>query len=319
MNAAGRLAVYGTGLVLLFAAGLGAGRVLVPESATSHRQQAAESAEPGEHGAPGEGHGEGGHSDGGDHTSPAGSGSADSIRGLSVAQNGFVLSPVTAPHQVGQSGRLSFTVLTSSGKPVTDFAVEHEKRLHLIVVRTDGTQFKHVHPTLDESTGRWSLPWTWHAAGTYRVFADFVPAGSADAPDTTLSRSIDVAGELTPRPAGAVQRTDTVDGYQLKLNGDLKAGQSTELVVEVSKNGQPVTTLEPYLGAFGHLVALRDGDLAYLHVHPEGDSPTPGSTGGPTISFAVTAPTAGRYLLYLDFQIDGTVRTASFVLEGESI
>lgn len=64
-------------------------------------------------------------------------------------------------------------------------------------------------------------------------------------------------------------------------------------------------------------MALRDGDLAYLHVHPEGGSPTRGSSGGPTISFAVEAPTAGRYLLYLDFQIGGMVRTATFVLEGD--
>ena len=28
--------------------------------------------------------------------------------------------------------------------------------------------------------------------------------------------------------------------------------------------------MEPYLGAKGHLVALREGDLAYLHIHPEG-------------------------------------------------
>lgn len=313
MNAAGRLAAYGAGLLLLFGGGLGAGLMLVPESTSSARQQSAGSAESG--GRSSDEHGNDGHTDGGGHSSSTETGGADSTRGLSLAQNGYLLSPVAAPHQVGEAGKLSFTVLDQEGKPVTDFAVSHEKLLHLIVVRTDGTGFRHVHPTLDESTGTWSLPWIWQAAGTYRVFADFVPTGSDDAPDITVTRSVDVAGELTPDPATTLRRSDTVDGYQVKLSGDLKVGQSTVLEASVAKDGRPVTKLEPYLGAFGHLVALRDGDLAYLHVHPEGTSPKPGDTGGPTIHFAVEAPTAGRYLLYLDFQIDGTVRTATFVLE----
>lgn len=45
-----------------------------------------------------------------------------------------------------------------------------------------------------------------------------------------------------------------------------------------------VTDLKPYVGAFGHLVALRAGDLAYLHVHPDGapgDGRTAPGPGGP--------------------------------------
>jgi hypothetical protein len=74
--------------------------------------------------------------------------------------------------------------------------------------------------------------------------------------------------------------------------------------------------LQPYLGAFGHLVVLRQGDLAYLHVHPMGAEPGPGATSGPTIDFMSSAPTAGRYLLYLDFKVDGRVHTARFVLDA---
>lgn len=40
------------------------------------------------------------------------------------------------------------------------------------------------------------------------------------------------------------------------------------LTLSVAKGTHPVTDLQPYLGAYGHLVALRQGDLAYLHVHP---------------------------------------------------
>jgi len=75
----------------------------------------------------------------------------------------------------------------------------------------------------------------------------------------------------------------------------------------VTKDGRPVTDLDPYLGAYGHLVTLRDGDLAYLHVHAENQT-----SPGPALSFVAEVPSDGQYRLYLDFQHDGTVRTAEF-------
>ena len=82
------------------------------------------------------------------------------------------------------------------------------------------------------------------------------------------------------------------------------------MTITVRRDGQVVTT-EPYLGAAGHLVALRDGDLAYLHVHPLDDEPA-----GP-VRFAVEVPSAGLYGLFFDFQVDGQVRTARFVLDAD--
>jgi hypothetical protein len=80
----------------------------------------------------------------------------------------------------------------------------------------------------------------------------------------------------------------------------------------VSREGRPVTDLEPYLGAYGHLVALRAGDLAYLHVHPLGE-PRDGETRpGPDVPFLASVPSDGQYWLYLDFKHAGVVRTAEF-------
>ena len=326
MNAAGRLGVYGAALVLIFGGAFAAGSAFVPDATVAARQQPAPSGhestphastphestphESTPHESTGPDHG-----GGGEH--PTAQAETETLRGLSLAQDDLVLGPVTTPTKVGKAGELSFTVLGADGKPFTDFAVSHEKELHLIVVRSDGQHFEHVHPTMDPQTGTWSVPWTWTEAGTYRVFTDFVPSGE-NAPNVTLTRTVEVAGDVTPRPATAVRRTDTVGGYQVSLSGDLAAGESRELTLEVTRNGRPVTTLQPYLGAFGHLVALREGDLAFLHVHAEGEDPAPGATAGPAISFAAEAPTAGRYLLYLDFQVDGTVHTASFVLDAHN-
>jgi hypothetical protein len=236
--------------------------------------------------------------------------------GLSLSAYGYVLSPVSAPRAVGESGTLSFQILDKAGKPLLDYQASHEKELHLIVVRSDGTRFRHVHPTLDKATGTWSIPWQWDAAGTYRVYADFVPAVENGPDSVTLTGTVDVAGEFTPAPATASSATDEVDGFKVSTDGKLVAGSMSDLTVKVTRDGKPVTTLQPYLGAFGHLVALRVGDLAYMHVHAQGDAPKPGDTAGPQITFGAEAPTAGRYLLYLDFQVDGQVHTAAFVLDA---
>ena len=86
------------------------------------------------------------------------------------------------------------------------------------------------------------------------------------------------------------------------------------MALTVSRDGVPVTDLQPYLAAYGHLVALREGDLAYLHVHPDG-APGDGVTpAGPQIEFVAEVPTAGNYRLFLDFQHGDVVRTAEFTV-----
>ena len=80
---------------------------------------------------------------------------------------------------------------------------------------------------------------------------------------------------------------------------------------EVLRDGAPVEDLEPYLGARGHLVALREGDLAFLHVHPdEAGEAEPGRIG-----FGVEYPSAGRYRLFLQFKHEGVVQTVAFTRE----
>ena len=299
MKAPVRLVAYGAGLVVAFGAAFGLAGVAVPDSVVAAWAQSSDS------GSHGEGHGGSGEEEAADHA----------MNGVSASADGYVLSPVTAPSNTDDADTLSFRILDEDGQPVTEYTTAHEKDLHLIVVRTDGAEFRHVHPVLDEATGTWSVPsWSWEAAGTYRVYADFTPAGD-DAEGVTLTRTVEVAGDYAP-VATKESRTDEVDGYTVTLDGDLTASSTSDLTVTVERDGKPVTKLQPYLGAFGHLVALREGDLAYLHVHPAGDEPQAGDVGGPDVGFAAEVPTAGRYLLYLDFQVDGQVRTAEFVVDA---
>lgn len=233
--------------------------------------------------------------------------------GLGLSQDGYRLAGVTAPTTIGGEGPLALTIIGPDGNQVTGFDVENEKELHLVVVRSDGQYFRHVHPRRD-ADGVWSVLWRWEAAGSYRVFADFVPSETGEG--LTLSTSAQVAGDYTPAPPGGPFTETTVDGYDVAVAGDLVAGESAELTMTITRDGRPVTGIEPYLGAFGHLVALREGDLAFLHAHPRTQASSSGTTSGPRIAFETTAPTEGRYLLYLDFQVDGQVRTASLVLDA---
>jgi hypothetical protein len=302
VNTATRLGAYGAGLALVFGGAFVAADAGVPQSTVSNWTNEAKG-----HDMDSTTGGHGGH----DASAPAQTSAA--VPGVTSAHGGYLLMPVAAPAEADRAGDLSFRILDADGQALTSFATSHERLLHLIVVRTDGTEFRHVHPTMD-ADGTWSLPWQWSEAGTYRIYADFVPDTDETRETITLTRTVEVAGQFTPATPEATN-TATVDGYTVDLTGQVTAGSSSELTFTVSKGGKPVTNLEPYLGAFGHLVALRDGDLAFLHVHPEGDEPAQGDTAGPDVGFVAELPTPGRYLLYLDFQVDGKVHSAPFVVD----
>ncbi|PXX68569.1 hypothetical protein DFR70_102251 [Nocardia tenerifensis] len=232
--------------------------------------------------------------------------------GLSPTRSGYTLSDPTAPTEPNQAGPLRFRITGPDDTPVVRFRTQHDKKLHLIVVRSDATQYRHAHPTMD-AAGTWSIDWSWAQPGTYRVFADFAPE---DAEPLVLSRTVTVAGPAAPQPLPTPSRTTTVDGYQVTANGDLSTAGS-ELRFTVVRDGTPVTDLEPYLGAYAHLVALRANDLAYLHVHPEGEiGRTP---PGPEVAFHAQAPSAGAYRLYLDFSHGGAVHTAEFTMQAPMV
>jgi hypothetical protein len=246
---------------------------------------------------------------GDEHGAEPGSASGQ-LPGLAVSDAGYTLAAAATTLPAGAAIPFRFTVTDPSGHPVTSYETKHDKQLHLIVVRRDLSGFKHVHPVM-AAGGTWSVPLDVSRAGSYRVFADFQPTGLDRG--LVLGTDVSVAGSFMPIPLPQATSTTAVDGYDVSLAGSPKAGAESELVFMVSRDGAPVTDLEPYLGAFGHLVSLRAGDLAYLHTHPSQEAHA-GEHGGPQVHFATTFPTAGTYRLFLDFQHGGKVRTAAFTV-----
>jgi hypothetical protein len=234
--------------------------------------------------------------------------------GLQISEGGYTLDLRTPRLAAGRTADLRFAIRGDDGRAVTAFRREHDKELHLIVASRDLNTYRHLHPTR-AADGTWSIPVSLPRAGGYRVFADFTPEKKG-AENLTLGADLAVSGTYAPQNLPAPSTLTTTDGYEVKLGGALRPGAARELKLTVSRGGRPVTDLEPYLGAYGHLVALRSGDLAYLHVHPGGE-PGDGSTEpGPDISFTATAPSGGSYRLFLDFKHEGKVHTAAFTVRA---
>lgn len=233
------------------------------------------------------------------------------LPGLAVAERGYTLRVVDTTPGAGEATDVSFTIASPDGGPVLNYLSTHEKEMHFIVVRRDLTEFQHLHPER-AADGTWSVPIDLSAAGVYRVLADFAPAALNET--ITLGADVFVPGDFTPAEVPTASTTWSADGYQATLNATPGTGRESELTFTVSRDGAQLSDLEPYLGAFGHLVSLRSGDLAYLHTHPVNEA-TAGQAGGPDIAFGTEFPTAGLYRLYLNFSHAGAVRTAEFTLD----
>ena len=228
------------------------------------------------------------------------------------SDNGYTLELATSEATVGNHVPLQFRILDPVGTPLIRYTDTHDKQLHLIVVGLDLTGFQHVHPELDEN-GNWHVSVDFDHAGDYRVFADFTPDGGDG---MTLSADVRVAGSYDPRPLPAAAAVTTVDGYTVSLEGAAHAGQTSKLTLSVSLDGIPVTDLQPYLAAYGHLVALRASDLAYLHVHPDGHPGDGVTPAGPAITFYANMPSAERTCftaLYPASRVSGAALVASTV------
>ncbi|MFD7699566.1 hypothetical protein [Streptomyces caelestis] len=233
--------------------------------------------------------------------------------GLQISESGYRLDLRTPRVTAGHRTELRFAVRDEHGRAVTEYRREHDKELHLIIASRDLLTYRHLHPTR-AADGTWATPVDLPRAGGYRVFADFTPAAEG-ARNLTLGADLAASGPYRPQELPRAGGTARVDGYEVELTGALRPGRASELNLSVSRGGKPVTDLQPYLGAYGHLVALRAGDLAYLHVHPGGEPG--GRTGsGPAVSFMATAPSGGSYRLFLDFKHDGVVRTAAFTVHA---
>lgn len=225
--------------------------------------------------------------------------------GTRSSAGGLTLEPQHAVLGTGNLTRWQLRVTDRMGMPVLRFERDQTKLMHLIVVRSDLTGYQHLHPTLGRG-GVFSVEIRLPKAGTYRAIADFTTGGKRYA----LGVPIRVPGAAPAQPLPAEAMRSSADGFHVMvMHEPLNAGSDAQLDFTFTKDGKPVTALLPYLGAYGHLVALRKPTLAYSHVHPTSADRAQGSIG-----FSAEFPASGDYRLFLQFRTFSGVHTARFTV-----
>jgi hypothetical protein len=224
--------------------------------------------------------------------------------GTSLSAGGMTLQPASIRIAAHKQTTWRFRIVDSHGQAVRSFERDQTKLLHLIVARTDMTDYQHLHPTL-AADGTFSITMRFAEAGRYRAIADFTTASKR----YVLGTDLVAPGATTRVPLPAASTSATVDGYSVSLKRPSKLieGTDAQMTFTVMRDGRPVTGLQPYLGASGHLVALHAPDLAYSHVHPSGKDLARGS-----ITFDTDLHKSGPYRLFLQFRTGGRVHTAAF-------
>jgi hypothetical protein len=213
----------------------------------------------------------------------------------------------------GVETALTIRIRDPQGAAVTGLEIVHEKLVHLLIVSSDLSWFAHEHPDR-RPDGSFTLRTTFPAPGTYTLFHDFTPPRVGM---QVVPVELTVVG--TPPPPVALvpdtAHTKTVDGLTARLTPSepLVAGTNLALTVSLARDGAPVTDLEPFLGAMGHLIIVRADRARFVHSHPverRGAAPA----RGPDVRFQCQFPAAGVYKAWAQFQHAGRVVTVPFTL-----
>jgi hypothetical protein len=209
--------------------------------------------------------------------------------------------------QAGEQVVVTLELTDAYGAPVSDFEIVHDKKLHLIIVRAGLDKFTHTHPE-PGSEGTMVTAMTFPEGGTYYFYADFTPR---DGQGVTLMAELRVEGQgptvppLAPYVPGMVQTGELLADVGVSQTQGLH--QISFSLKDLSE--APITDLQPYLGAMGHLVILSADGQRYVHAHPA-------DAGDPaTVAFNVVFPGPGIYKGWGEFQRGGTVLVVPVVMQ----
>ncbi len=206
---------------------------------------------------------------------------------------------------------VTIQIQDNEGKPIDKFDTNHEKKMHLIVVSKDLSFFDHIHPEYKDD-GKFVVTTRFPDSGDYKLFADYVPTGSSA---TSQSEWVNVEGNA-PELAEIIPETNfvkTISDMDVSLTFDhLMADMDTNLTFNMvdAKTKKPVSDLQPYLGAVGHVVIISEDAEQYLHVHP-----TDEKAKGPDAEFMTKFPKSGVYKICGQIQRNGETFIVPFVVE----
>jgi hypothetical protein len=229
--------------------------------------------------------------------------------GLSTEVHDFRMTDIRLPARAGKAGRISFEILDPSGKPVTAMVENQTKLLHLYVVSSKLTTFRHLHPVLAQ--GRWSASVTLPTPGDYRVIAEFSARNAGHTDQIILGGEGSVGG---PVPIHVPTTIGASDGaVRVSVDGTDDALLRQRLTVRVSdRRGRPVK-LGAYLGTTGHVTAFHAASGAMTHLHPIGVPAIEHDAAVLTLHTNLTLP--GTYVFFVQVRADGFLHTLRVVTD----
>ena len=226
--------------------------------------------------------------------------------------------------KLGENAKMVFIPINKSNKnEKVILDLQHEKKMHLIMVSEDLSQFYHLHPKMNseenyeiqiigknkiiEEGGNEIFI---DKAGKYEVFLDYKPFGSHAQWDRI---PIEIRGEkeeqqILNKPVENKEFIDSHFTFKLNLNGAFTTGKMLHIQGMLYKNNQIIDpgSLEEYLGAKAHVVLIGYKNKSYVHVHPDVENKA--------FDLHTSFEEPGWYKMWVQFYLDGKLRTASFVL-----
>lgn len=226
------------------------------------------------------------------------------------AEPEYAMDVVPVWRQDGASATIGLSFSTADGRPAHEFALVHERELHLLVVERQLRHFAHVHPKRQPS-GSFVVDVQFPVRGEYMLFADFVPVGGGP---QLLQRLLVTPGSRGARivpdnPSRHPANEQTSSQLHIRMTvEELRVGTPALLTFAVTDAAtqSPIADLEPYLGAPAHLFITSEDFQDAAHSHPLEQS------FGPNVRFLVRFAKQGRYRAWLQTQYRGEVITTDW-------
>lgn len=229
----------------------------------------------------------------------------------SKIENEYFMQFKTTPEKVEENKEvsLSFTpkIKTKDAEQVA-LDIEHEKKIHLIVVNKDLSYFDHIHPEFN-ADGSYVVPTKFPAGGEYTLFADYKPTGGNHTVDKI---AVNVSGKtIAAKSWGADKISNSSGNFSVSLNplgNNWITGTAVHVLGTLKKDGKEIdaNSLENYLGAKAHMVMISLGDQEYMHIHPGIDK------GKLHLHAVFKKP--GVYRAWVQFNGDGKLHTIDLVI-----
>ncbi len=172
-----------------------------------------------------------------------------------IARKRLTLSSDVVRIEAGRQVHFRLDARTASGDSVRHFEYVHERPIHFVIASADLAEFDHIHPEL-AGDDTYQVAYTFARGGRYRVWADYSLPGEAPHVDAF---DIDVSGVNRPtqKLASSAEWTQSAGSLTVALapSKPVRAGSDVPITLRLTGSTE---TLEPYLGAWAHVIVAGD-------------------------------------------------------------